>query len=533
MALLETPDEIRAFEYYRNKSSLVLGGITMENDDFWDGLVVKLTATEPAVRHAVLALSSLHERISSSDPAGKKSIIKTSDFAFSEYGKAIAAVRSWDMQNTGAQPAAIPLLVCVLFICIEFLLDYDAAAQIHIRQGRFILSRMSQANESSPTMDMVRKVLVPIYARLGLASNLFASRPEPIPASLVVREGEVPMSLDSMKDARNTLYHIIDDGLRFTFQAKPAVYDPATELWQFQVMELEQDRLLAKLAKWNAAYTILKAAQITESSSSKAMQDLLLVYFHAAKIWISTALATAETAYDDHETSFAAMVSYSASALAASGSLQKEDAAFTFETEMLPPVYWTAVKCRNPLIRRAALRLLSREEMKRRRENLWHARELIVISSHLIQVEEDGTDDVVSDDILEGLDEDHRRAKGYWHSEMELRVPVTQAPMLRRKNEFTEEELDEVLAGHTSLESTRGASPSSASPRSQDMEPGTSAGIDPASLQAPYGVPEANRVQNALIGLTKNTGVWLTKFYAPKPGEAEWNVKKILLKVPP
>jgi hypothetical protein len=143
----------------------VLGGIVRDSgDDFWSGLVIRLAITEPAVRHALLALSSVHEKVIAIGDKPETRIPNTT-FAFGEYSKAISAISKWNPPPNSSEPATIPLLVCVLFICIEFLMDYEAAAQVHISQGRKILSQITeaQAAASSPAAEMLRNVLVPIH----------------------------------------------------------------------------------------------------------------------------------------------------------------------------------------------------------------------------------------------------------------------------------------------------------------------------------------------------------------------------------
>lgn len=524
---LETADELRAFDHYRSRSVALLGGVTVTGDEFWGNLVVKLAATEPAVRHAVLALSSLHESLSWAE-AGARS--PGSDFAFSEYGKAITAVRSWDIRSHVGEPAAIPLLVCVLFICIEFLLDYEMAAQLHICQGRLILSRMDQLSLSSPTMDMVRNVLVPIYARLSLATYLFGTRPEPIPLHLTPGGGDAAMEFESLREARDVLFDFMDQGLRFSvIEGKPAVYDPNTQPWQLHMMESTQQDILSKLSQWNAAFTVFKATIATETSASKATQELMYVYYHAATIWVSTALSPLETVFDDYEAGFAAIVSHASSVVAESGSLRREDAAFTFETEIVPPVYWVASKCRHPLIRRAALKLLQRDEVKRRRENLWRTQELAVIAAKLIEMEE-GIGTALHNDNLSDL---HAGPGEYWGPEDALKVPVTQQPTLPKSTiGFTPDQLMGDIALGTSLDQPRYESPSRVSPLPQDMEivsamPKTK----PGNLRAPYGVLESQRIKNALIGPSKPGGVWITTMGEPQPGQLEWHAITMFLKV--
>ena len=59
---------------------------------------------------------------------------------------------------------------------------------------------------------------------------------------------------------------------------------------------------------------------------------------------------------------------------------------FTFEMGAMPAVYFTALKCRCPVTRRGAIRVL--EMMRPRREGLWDARQLAVIAKRVVGLEE-------------------------------------------------------------------------------------------------------------------------------------------------
>jgi hypothetical protein len=210
--------------------------------------------------------------------------------------------------------------------------------------------------------------------------------------------------------------------------------------------------------------------------------------------------------------------------------LRKEDAAFTFETELVSQLYWTAVKCRHPLLRRAALRLLQRDDVKRRRENLWRVEQLVVIASRVIDMEEGLGVARYNDD----LHDRYAGAGGYWHSEDELKVPMTRQPTLRKPTvgRLGLDEMSGVLAPETSLDQRRHESPAGLSPLSQDTDADAAIPhVDPSCIQSPYGVPEEQRIKNALIGPSKPGGVWLTTFEEPLPGHLEWHTRKVFLKV--
>lgn len=198
----------------------------------------------------------------------------------------------------------------------------------------------------------------------------------------------------------------MEQAFRFTQRARPAK-NPNDSIPRetMQLLEVEQDRLLARLAKLNVAFSLFRA-----SRSNPGPENALLVlqmYLHAQHIWISTALSSSEVVYDDFLTSFAAIVPLAAAYLDLESSSQQRAVVppqssqylavpeqlsvahtsnFSFETHIIPPLYYVATKCRHPLIRRSALDLLSRNPF--RRENLWRASVMGALAGHIVSLEE-------------------------------------------------------------------------------------------------------------------------------------------------
>lgn len=75
---------------------------------------------EPAIRHAVIALGSLHERFEAQDRsvAGSNLDVVQGGFALEQYNHAI---RQLIDPTTGSKPPAIDvcLISCILFACFE------------------------------------------------------------------------------------------------------------------------------------------------------------------------------------------------------------------------------------------------------------------------------------------------------------------------------------------------------------------------------------------------------------------------------
>lgn len=486
----------------------------------------------------MLAVSSLHECVETKVKNGRD---RDRTFAYREYGKAIASLQKW---SPGADPSALPLLVCILFICFEFLADREAASQMHICQGRKILSGLQDGH--SPTMQMIKECLVPIYTRLSLASFLFGSRPAVIPEYLRTWRS-MPAMLTSIDEARCLLYQILDDGLQFSAGAGVAVFSPDTDHLTMEKMQFEQQRLLSQLNRWDAAFTVL-VSMSPQSPASTNAQNLLRIYYQASLIWISTALQRHQLAYDAYLPNFSNMISLAASIISSPSYQTTKAAAFSFETELVAPIYWAATKCRHPLLRRAAIRLLNRDRVKNRRENLWHTREISVVATRLVEMEGGGFEisggwEFDSVDPTAGvpnfMKQDGRRpgfVRRQTLSPEELSFSLSEPPILSPEPPLFLSHLPDMLPHSTSPDSNSSREVSSeptsiASMSTESTPPLNIESLGESNLEAPFGIEEFQRVKNVAIGPREEGGVWATFFRDPEPGATEWKVTKEFLTV--
>ncbi|KAK1977887.1 C6 zinc finger protein [Colletotrichum cereale] len=532
--------EQRAFDFYRNFSapSIFSDGVA---STLWKKLVPHFCHAEPAIRHAVLAISSLHETLAlppgssrtAEEETNHRVLVNT--FAAEQYGKALKHLQEW--KPTKSSSATVPLLACLLFICIEFMLGDEPASQVHINQGRFILSQL----EPSSDVEMIKKHFVPIYSRLALASFLFGSFPSAIPASLKTSTA-TNLFFSSVDEAEVALYELIDDGLRFTAQAKRAVYTcPPSDPTLLDLAREQQD-YLTRLSQWHVAFVVVSAL---DDSLSKG--KLCMVYYHAARIAISTSMDILETAFDAHTAAFASIVSSAAEFVHMSRKASGRDPSkaamampkFVFDTEIIPPVYYVSIKCRHPMLRRAAVDLLRQDSVTMRRENLWDAKMLSEIAKRCIYIEEEAARcREESLDVTTGWD------RASWESpdgvptrlfpvdhdhsiDCDYPVPLFQYPQIPKlidRQLNAEQELAREITGDTVR--SRHTTPGSVSTGST-VSSGSGAGWAAHQLEPPFGLPEYARIKNALIDNESKRGSWVTIFMDPaEAGAAYWKVTK-------
>lgn len=394
-------DERRAFHFFQHVTAPCLSGDL--DGAFWRVLVLQICQSEPAVRHAVLAVSSLHEAmVQASMVANYMDAEGRSSFALYQYNRAIACLLD-QMRTVDARPL-VPLLTCVLFVCIELMQSKDRDSLIHLAQGRQILSQLGRkASARNPEIDLIKQHLVPMYTRLSLTSLMFGGDPVAIPAPLKTLT-EVPMLFETIDEVRYALYDFMDECLRFAKKSHAAKIGeiPPDDL---RVFENEQDYLLRKLAKFNVAFSLYRSAKARDSPPGSIA--LIQIHVHTTFIWVSTALNQHETVFDDYVDTFSAIIPLAVEfmdALAAapasreqlgpgkpggsalSADTRRLSAMFSFEMHIIAPLYFVAAKCRHPVIRRSALSLLRRNPA--RRENLWRANVMAAIAERTMRVEE-------------------------------------------------------------------------------------------------------------------------------------------------
>jgi hypothetical protein len=84
-------------------------------DDFWDIHVLRATHHEPSIRHAIVALGSLHEKFEES----RGSTLPDGDnFSLQQYNKAISSLLK-PFSSGGQQTMDVCLTASILFACFE------------------------------------------------------------------------------------------------------------------------------------------------------------------------------------------------------------------------------------------------------------------------------------------------------------------------------------------------------------------------------------------------------------------------------
>lgn len=279
---------------------------------FWSKLVLQLSHSEHAVRHAVSAISILYQDVQSSlrHPAGYI------DANIEGQRQWRAAVNSLSAQiRMHPDSHLISLVFCLLFTCIEFLKGNIESSLLHAQSGFNILAtihRISHTTDSYPgttftispnDLEAIEEHIVPVFSRLNVLCSLAARMMPPI---------QVPMATEDsphqdLTDSRQRLVVISDICIRFMHNAisKAAVFQ--TEMEDF----VEQFKLQTRLDAWHGRLN--KLIEKLEARGKPVKQDalnLLLVHYKVIYIWMRVCNIAGETAPDDYHEDFEELVHY-------------------------------------------------------------------------------------------------------------------------------------------------------------------------------------------------------------------------------
>lgn len=399
--------EQAGFDWFRNRAAVKLCGVF--GSRFWDTLVLQACMTTPAVLHALLALSSAHKAEMTGGSRAERE--QHERFTLEHYNKAIVCLRPHFTQtDRDGESARVVLITCVVFVCLELLRGRYVEGQTHLHSGLNLLSQL-QAKLHTPGTQGVLVMghpqesvsdgyLLEAFSRLYTQSSLFGQVPgacrKPYAIATVIPDSTIqapPPLFSSMNQARQHL-----DGLFNTIHCltvrcpqKNVVRDAPKALLD------TQSRIQTCLRLWRQAYKVSRLTLISQLNLRDALSyPLLTVYHTMAVVMATTCLTPDESMFDSFEAAFASVVSTCEEILRAAVQVIVADTAagycsegfsFTADIGLIAPLYYSALKCRVPSIRRRAIKLL---ETATHKESIWNGAIAAQVAREVIKIEEQG-----------------------------------------------------------------------------------------------------------------------------------------------
>ena len=381
--------ERRSFDFFRNHTATVFAGYF--DTSFWERLILQVSHSEPAVRHAVVALGSFHECLNVGDEGSVSKVDVHNDFQYSlqQYARSLACLRNLFLDKPDQQIDVI-LICCILFISFESLQGNYEPMACHLQSGSKIISHW-QSKHSSNKSAIFSDELLPMFMRLTVQVKSLFDTP-----LLIFDHGDsrstTPLdSFTCLGQARDALYHQMNKILNFDqMTGGPTAWLLSIEKGPEEVAAAldTKNEYNTGLQQWLTAFDNF-FLRSSETMNNRELSASIVLKIHHLSAWLVLAACHLiyQCEYDSLIPQFKKIVSLSESLIMASEASTSTigKSSFGIDLGVVAPLYFTASRCRDPVIRRKAVQLLALP----RREGTWDSKGAALVASKLIEVEED------------------------------------------------------------------------------------------------------------------------------------------------
>lgn len=419
-----TPTERHYLQLFRVATSGQCAGNIV--DDFWQRLIHQVSEEEPAVRHATIAISAIHWHFLQEGNASKSEFKSTSlsrasfprsdsnpdteddaSFPLQQCNKAIASLRQnltkvHSHVTSSAHREAV-LVTCVALVSLALFQEDVKAVMKHLVSGHRLLLEWEKVNfDGSPS----GPILMRVFQDLQLHRMTFSSRETAL--------GEVHIPIwqnftkpcdtysdgDAEEGTARGLLAMLGTLVSANFPSRLAngkrsrlipLIESATELFSGDKKGLPTT-IMGRLYAWKGHlqnFALATAGILTSAERT----PLLLIQMWTEFIYLMAIYTNGrqdEMFYDAYLPNFQRINELAMLFLAA----ECQTGLFCAKVMLLPPVYFSAHRCRDWHTRRESLRLIS---SSRRREGFWASAGASAVLEYFIKEESIGLgpDDVI------------------------------------------------------------------------------------------------------------------------------------------
>ncbi|PVI01025.1 hypothetical protein DM02DRAFT_671591 [Periconia macrospinosa] len=380
-----SPEEKLYFEFYKSRTANKLPPAF--GTDFHKSVVLRASSSEPAVLHALLALSASHQRKELNILDGNRSHLpdEHEKFMLQQYGKAIQHLKDLPDENT--RSLRTTLTACLVFIYIEYLRGDHTTAIKHLKCGLRLICEVKQDQSLRPKLPAkevktkarfhkaLDDALISAFNRQHIVAN-YASRYDPERARL---PSDLPTpSMDNTFLSIDEAVHYLKESFLYVENGVRELQNPLMSYSRTHRTMFEEDRpvLQGHLDFWINMYTnSLREAEERGDKDQVRAYKTLRPYQSLVAIIVATSLsAHTQMVFDEHTTTFLELVTQSIDLMESGGPCNKTlkrlykfgwtDSKSIDGVGWIQPIYFTALKCRNHRIRHCAIKLLQLQSVE-------------------------------------------------------------------------------------------------------------------------------------------------------------------------
>lgn len=356
--------ERRAFHYFTHRAAPIFAGAV--DARFWKALVPQLAQRYGFVWDTVVCLSYLLERIPA--PALRapshisdltKSISQEHRQALSVYHRAIVSVRK--LADRDDVDDSFVVFSYILFATVEF-------QQRNVKTGTDLLKKCCRIltedltarviTPKSTAGQAIHAVITPFVLRRAVLMGTLGNA---LPPQWVGND-EASESLEAvlsrspvLNEARNQFHSLVNDCYELVrledFVLNVKDDDPGKVSFLSRCQSL-----VDKFVHWKTSFTATSSC--TPNVETDWIGSYLLMYWAVCYTSLVTCASLLQTVFDDHRDQFADIVEHATIYIRHCAQSIKVQQLSSFTPGAIPPLYFCATKCRDPTLRREALRLM-------------------------------------------------------------------------------------------------------------------------------------------------------------------------------
>jgi hypothetical protein len=391
-------EEVRNFDYFRNVCADDLSGyfkVTM-----WEKIILQTAHQEPCIRHAVVALGSLHR--SQLYPSDLWQTVTTLEYSTSYYEKAIKALN--ERLEDCSMSWELAILSSFIFLSLELLLGQEMNAVMHLKSAfrmlKAIRPRFSPSYNLEPppaTEAFSDLPLCPLsgnlhelasaFSRLDVQAAAYHSSYDPSN----FRSRILPVRLTSLLHARDTLNSILSAMYSVLFQNHKLTDKTLPRVPLPPAVAAGIDNIKSHLVHWSTLFTSFTNEKEI-SVQDRPAANILIIQRITAWIHVSTYFYEDQLCYDIFHPRFARITDLAQEIVdtkaASTGSPVKINnrTRFSLDIGLIHPLNYVAVHCRDPVLRRRAIRIMAGLG----REGVYDGASCAAVSTWIVNKEEEG-----------------------------------------------------------------------------------------------------------------------------------------------
>jgi hypothetical protein len=318
------------------------------NDAFWQQTLPYLAIQEPAVQYALEALCCLH--------GGGGQYLADDTSTLTAYN---LSIRHLGMQQNILKSGGdftVVLVVCALFICIEFSRGETRNGLHHVRSGLHILKEQTEYCRSHGVSPWTKEQLADISALFWrLRVQLAVYEPRLFPKDEVSPYSNASTTA-SLYDAKRTGFNLFTIGMAFLsrVQELDSIYDVPLRLVE------AQKHILGRLDHWKISFdNLVSRMQLLWDTEERLAANVLKIQCEGISLWVANSFELYQTSFDKCEDRFERIIK-----LAEETVPQIPANFFCMDMGIIAVLHLIGVKCRMPRLRRRILRALGSKRWK-------------------------------------------------------------------------------------------------------------------------------------------------------------------------